>query len=471
MEEQITSFGKQQETSNLEHKLNIALRPDFKDKQQKTSQSNDSDDSDDDDEDDDELDELPISHELFLPISKSPVTCLVQEKSGHRLILATGRKVEFYDFPSLDKPFREVDEESQVTWLSHDPSNVILVITEGRKIKLLSRDGQELAESAEGDMYLVTPQNTKGHTATVLTAVNLGNGEFATSSRDQTVRVWKYAGGFLKQTHVIVTKPKGVKKVAGDETGVVTQLAVVDDVIVCVTKDSLITYSKKNNYSRPMNTLQLEVSSLTSDGKSLVVTTADKSLKLMTKDLKTQLETKLDEVITSTAYSPDAKYIVAVSDSFRILDSSDLAEIYKSKLTSAATTVTWHATLNQIFLGLQNGQIQILFSPSLSSKGALSVLERGHRKRNIDDVLQTVDVSSSSLKTINPFADDFHKDQQKRKKQAKSYHPDNKLDVWGTPDQKHVDATTDKAYRQDPRDELLKYAEKAKESEILEKKK
>lgn len=468
---QITSFGKQQETSNLDHKLSLALREDFKSRKQPKDEDDDnSDDDDDDDDDDDELDELPISHELFAPISKQPITCFAQEKSGHRLILAAGRKMEFYDFPTLDKPFREVDGDAQVTCLAHDPSNIVLVVSETKKVKIYSRDGQELAESVEGDMYLVTPQNTKGHTATVLTGVALGGCEFATSSRDQTVRIWKYSSGSLKQTHVIVTKPKGVKKVAGDDSGVVYHLAALDDVIVAATKDSLATYSKSNGFSRPMSTLQVEVTSLTSNGSNLVITTSNGSLRVLSKDLKTQLETNLDGAVIATAYSPDSKYIVAVSDSLRILDSSDLAEVYKCQLQSPAKAVTWHSTLNQIFLGLENGQLQMLFSPELSSKGALAVLERGHRKRNIDDVLQTVDVSSTSLKTINPFADDFNKNNQKRKKQAASHHPDNKLDVWGTPDQKHVDATTDKAYRQDPREELLKYAEKAKDSDILEKK-
>ncbi|KAG5358867.1 WD repeat-containing protein 70 [Yarrowia sp. E02] len=462
---EITSFGKQQETSNLEHKLKLALREDFK----KEKKEEDEDDSDDDDsDDDDELEQLPISHELFLPISKQPVTSIVLEKSGQRVVLASGRKMEFFDFPTLDKPFREVQEDAQVTCLVRDPSNVVLAVSETKKVKIFSRDGQELAESKEGDMYLVTPQNTKGHTAMVLTAVELGSGDFATSSRDQTVRVWKYgSGGALQQTHVIVTKPKGVKKVAGDDSGVVYHLSTLDDVIVAATKDSLVTFSKSNGYSRPMSTLSnVEVTSLTSNGANLVVTCSDKSLKILSKDLKTQLETRLDEVVTATAYSPDSKYIVAVSEtSFRILDSSDLAEVYKSKLVSPAKTVVWHSALNQIFFGLENGQIQVLFSPELSTKGALAVLERGHRKRNIDDVLQTVDVSSSSLKTVNPFADDFHSEQQKRKKQAASHHPDNKLDVWGTPDQKHVDATTDQAYRRDPREELLKYAERAKKLE------
>ncbi|RDW35677.1 WD40-repeat-containing domain protein [Yarrowia lipolytica] len=474
---QLTSFGKQQETSNLDHKLSLALREDFKHRNQPKGQQTDDDndddddgDDDDDDDDDDELDELPISHELFASISKQPVSCLVQEKSGSRLILATGRKTEFYDFPTLDKPFREVDQDAQVTCLAHDPSNIVLAVSETKKVKIYSRDGQELAESVEGDMYLVTPQNTKGHTATVLTGIALGGCEFVTSSRDQTVRIWKYTPGSLKQTNVIVTKTKGVKKVAGDDSGVVYHLAALAGLIVAATKDSLITYSKSNGYSRSMSTLQVEVTSLTSNSTNLVVTTTDKSLKILSKDLKVQLETNLDEVVTSTAYSPDSKYIVAVSDSLRILDSSDLAEVYKCKLRSPAKCVSWHAGLNQICLGLENGQLQMLFSPELSSKGALAVLERGHRKRDIDDVLQTVDVSSTSLKTVNPFADDFHKDNQKRKKQAASHHPDNKLDVWGTPDQKHVDATTDKAYRQDPREELLKYAEKAKNSDILERK-
>ncbi|KAG5358559.1 WD repeat-containing protein 70 [Yarrowia sp. B02] len=457
---EITSFGKQQDASNLDHKLSLALRDDFKNRKQE----------DDDSDEDDELDELPLSHELFAPISKQPVTCMVQEKSGHRLTIATGRKTEFYDFPTVDKPFREIDADAQVTCLAHDPSNIVLVVSETKKVKIFSRDGQELAESVEGDMYLVTPQNTKGHTATVLTAAALGGAEFATSSRDQTVRIWKYASGVLKQTHVIVTKPKGVKKVAGDDSGVVYHLAALGDVVAAASKDSLATYSKSNGYSRPMSTVQTEVTSLASNGTSLIVTGQDKSLKILSRDLKTQLETSLDEVVHATAFSPDSKYIVAVSDSLRILDSSDLAEVYKCRLQSPAKCVSWHAALNQIFIGLQDGQLQMLFSPELSTKGALSVLERGHRKRNIDDVLQTVDVSSSSLKTVNPFADDFHKDQQRRKKQAASFVPDNKLDVWGTPDQKHVDATTDKAYRQDPREELLKYAEKAKDSEILKKK-
>lgn len=470
----IESFGKQKATSNYQHKLQLALRDDFKHKNGKSEkdEKNKDEDTDDSDDSDDELDELPISHELFLPVSTLPVTSMVFEKSGNRCIVATGRNTQYYDFPNVDKPFRELESDAKVTQLSQDPANNILVVCETKKVQIASRNGELLAESVEGDMYLVTPQNTKGHTATLVTGVSMGSGEFATSARDHTVRLWKYtSGGALKQTQVVVTKPKGVKTVAGDDVGVVYHLAVLGDVLVAATRDSLTTFGKSNNFSRPISTAaNLSVSSLSTNDRDLLLAVSGQSIKLLSRDLKLQLETTLDDQVSAAAFSPDGKYIVTVGESLRILDASDLAEVYKSRLRSPGTCVTWQSALNQIFIGLTDGQIQVLFSPELSTKGALGVLERGHKKRHIDDVLQTVEVSSASLQTVNPFGEDFYKDAQQRKKKTISHHPDNKLDVWGTPDEKHVDATTDKTYRQDPREELLKYAEKAKNSEILQKK-
>ncbi|KAL9010580.1 MAG: hypothetical protein Q9180_009282, partial [Flavoplaca navasiana] len=137
------------------------------------------DDDDDDDEDDsDEEDEYPVSHELVLKTHERPITSMTLDPSGSRLITAsTDCTVKFHDFASMTpttlRAFKSFDPTATKTSASSEthpihhvefnpvsPSS-ILVISAIPQAKILSRDGEPLAESVKGDMYLRDMHNTK----------------------------------------------------------------------------------------------------------------------------------------------------------------------------------------------------------------------------------------------------------------------------------------------------------------------
>ena len=53
-------------------------------------------------------------------------------------------------------------------------------------------------------------------------------------------------------------------------------------------------------------------------------------------------------------------------------------------LQKSVVNVFWHAKLNQIFLGISDGSVRILYDKALSKKGALLCVAKGMRK--VDDL-------------------------------------------------------------------------------------
>ncbi|KAL8696078.1 MAG: hypothetical protein Q9224_002982, partial [Gallowayella concinna] len=186
----------------------------------------DDDEESEDEEESEEEDEYPTSHELVLKTHERPITSMTLDPSGSRLITAsTDCTVKFHDFASMTpttlRAFKSVDPTATKTSASSEthpihhvefnpvsPSS-ILVISAIPQAKILSRDGEPLAESVKGDMYLRDMHNTKGHISEITTGTwHPTNRDLCvTAGTDSTLRIWDCSIR-MRQKDVIVHKSR-----------------------------------------------------------------------------------------------------------------------------------------------------------------------------------------------------------------------------------------------------------------------
>ncbi|KAK4893544.1 hypothetical protein LTR28_002154 [Elasticomyces elasticus] len=232
---------------------------------------------------------------------------------------------------------------------------------------------------------------------------------------------------------------------------------------------------------------------LSTDGRTVVTRGGDDTIKLWdTRKFKTSVSvvshpsTSSQYPTTNIRFSPTSSNIITGSDTghLHILNPATLKPELVTPVTpgSPLITVLWHPKLNQIITGSANAETHVLYNPTLSTGGAKTVMSRAPKRRHIDDDPNlTMDlahgISGDSIIVpggpINTQA-------------GASYaarHPTVGLTVSGRsrdPRRPHIPATTPFAKTnpseahvksaiplssmrdEDPREALLKYAEKAK---------
>jgi WD40 repeat protein len=171
--------------------------------------SDDDDDDDSDDSDESEDDEYPVSHELVLKTHDRAVTTTALDISGGRLVTgSTDCTLKLHDFASMTpttlRAFKSVDpsaEKGSANSETHPINNIefnplsggtFLCISAHPQAKIMSRDGEVLAEFQKGDMYLRDMNNTKGHISEVTTGTwnPVDKNLFVTAGTDSTLRIW-----------------------------------------------------------------------------------------------------------------------------------------------------------------------------------------------------------------------------------------------------------------------------------------
>jgi hypothetical protein len=192
---------------------------------------------------------------------------------------------------------------------------------------------------------------------------------------------------------------------------------------------------------------------------------------------------------TSIRFSPNSSSIITGSDTghLHILNPATLRPELVTPVTpgSALITALWHPKLNQIVTGSANGETHVLYNPTTSISGAALVMSRAPKRRHIDDDPNlTTDLSQgvSNDAVILPGGS---------APSATSYaarHPNVGLTASGRsrdPRRPHIPQTTpfakgnpDEEYvkreyglssmrDEDPREALLKYADKAKNDPLF----
>ena len=481
----------------------------------------DSDDDDDDDDSDDEDDEYPVSHEMIIKTHDRAVTAATIDPSGARLITGSmDCTIKFHDFASMTpttiRAFKSIDpneSKSSATVENHPVSQVIfnplsaghvLVATALPQAKILSRDGEEICQFVKGDMYLRDMHNTKGHISEVTTGCwhPTDRNLCVTAGTDSTLRIWDINNP-RQQKHVIVHKSRAAGSAGRTRMTAVAWGAPMqggDNLLVGAALDgSLVMWSGEGPYTRPAaeirdaHTPNTWTSGLDIDsaGRMVVTRGGDDTVKLWdTRKFKQPVAT-ISHTSTSSQYptsnirfSPTSTSILTGSQegNLHILNPGTL----KSELVTPVTpgspliSVLWHPKLNQIITGSANAETHILYNPNTSFNGAKNVMSRAPKRRHIDDDPNfTTDLSNGisgdaiitpggSVPTTASYASRHPTvglTASGRSRDPRRPHiPQTTPFAKGNPDEEYIKSQIplSSLRDEDPREALLKYADKAK---------
>ena len=498
-------------------------------KRSETDNDDDDDDDDDSDSDEDEDDEeFPVSHELLMKTHERAVTTVTVDPAGSRLISGSNDcSIKLHDFASMTpttiRSFKSVDPSvkkqsaAQETHAVHhvefnplSPSHV-LVVTATAQPRILSRDGDTLTEFAKGDMYLRDLHNTKGHISEVTSGVwHPTDYNFcATAGTDSTVRIWDANVG-RSQKEVIVHKSRlagsaGRSKMTAVSWGAPKRGG--PNVLVAAALDgSLMMWSGNGPFTRPSAEVRdahtrdtftsgIDVSP---DGRMVVTKGGDDSIKLWDiRKFKNPVKTVSHPSsshrypTSNIKFSPTSTNIITGSETghLHILNPATLAPELVTPVTpgSPLITVLWHEKLNQIITGSGNAETHVLYSPNLSSKGAALVMSKAPKRRHVDDdpsltmdlsqgisgdsvVVSSNGIPHYSSSTWSARHPTIGLTASGRPRDPRRPHlPLQTPFAKSNPDERHVreNIPLSSMRDEDPREALLKYAEKADKDPVF----
>lgn len=186
----------------------------------------------------------------------------------------------------------------------------------------------------------------------------------------------------------------------------------------------------------------------------------------------------------NATFSPDGKYVLTGVAGVRgeskasvvVLLKETLAEVKRIPIGKdqggCVIRTLWHSRINQIIATHSDGGIYVLYDPMSSIRGALMPLDRApKRARDVEDVLSSTDPDRDlRVPIITPDAMEEDERTQKRmrmKKESDARKPQPPLVGSGRGGRVGASATQAMVQRlfgestigQDPREELLKYAD------------
>lgn len=455
-----------------------------------------------DEEEQDE--EYPISHELVIKGHSKAISSISVDTAGGRFITGSHDcNIKFYDFHSMSSnalyAFRSVEPSSShhihhASFSPMDNGQSVLALSASSQAKLYSRDGEEQLEFVKGDMYLRDLNNTKGHISEITCGVWHPTQKwiFATGATDSTVRIWDINNHRTQQS-VIVHKSKTAKGGRSRITSLTWAGAVGEgakNMIAATALDgSLLLWGGNGPFTRPAvevrnaHAADTWTSSLVFSGDGRLLVTkggpGDDTIKLWdTRKLKTPVNTRSGfpmspQQESNIIFSPDSSNLLLGDNTgkLHILSAATLVSEKSIPIcNSAIVTVNWSSKINQILLGNANGDTHILYSPETSIKGANIVVANAPKRRHFDeDPSLTTDISTAAMSgdTVilpNGILGAPGEKSRKRNDPLKPQMPP--VTPWGKsqPDPEHIKKSVAlSAMRdEDPREALLKYAEKAK---------
>ncbi|KAM5440061.1 hypothetical protein McanMca71_002680 [Microsporum canis] len=483
-------------------------------------------DADSDSDSDGSDDEFPVSHNLVFKTHERAVTTITLDTAGARMITgSTDCTVKFHDFASLTpstlRAFKSVEPNARKNATSSSeihpvhiakfnpisPSQ-ILVVSATPQAKVLSRDGDTLAEFVKGDMYLRDMKNTKGHISEV-TSGTWSPSDYnlcVTAGTDSTLRIWD-VNDPRSQKEVIVHRSRAAGSAGRSRMTAVAWASPAQGgpnaLIASALDGSLVMWGGDGPFNRPSAEIKdahtkdtwtsgLDISP---DGRLVVTKGGDDMIKLWDTRKFKQPITTVSHVSGSKFYptsniqfSPSGANIVTGSETghLHILNPATLKPEMVTLVTpdSPLISVYWHEKLNQIITGSANAETHLLYNPSLSHNGALMIMSKAPKRRHVDDDPNfTTDISlgfsgegivnGSGIAAATSFAARHPtvgltasgRSRDPRRPHVPAQTPFAK----SQPDEKHIkdNIPLSSMRDEDPREALLKYAEAAEKEPIF----
>jgi WD repeat-containing protein 70 len=389
-------------------------------------------------------------------------------------------------------------------------ANQILVITALPQAKIFDRDGAQVCEFVKGDMYLRDLKNTKGHISEITSGAwsPTDRNLCITAGTDSTLRIWD-VNNKRAQKEVIVFKSKAAGAAGRSRMTAVTWASQAqggpNNIVSAALDGTLVMYSGNGPYTRPAGEIKdahtpgtvTSGLSVSSDGRLIVSRGGDDTVKLWDiRKFKQPVSTASHPSISSqfpTAniqFSPTSANIImgSLTGHLHILNPATLRAEKSTEITpnSPLVAVNWHPKLNQIITGSANGELHVLYNPDISTGGAKLVLSRAPKRRHIDDdPNRTMDLTAgynaaddssiivpgdSSNRKGGPTPGSFASRHPtvgltasgKSRDPRRPHMPANTPFAKNAPSERHIaqNVPLSSMRDEDPREALLKYAEK-----------
>ncbi|KAI3337428.1 WD repeat domain-containing protein [Xylariaceae sp. AK1471] len=475
-----------------------------------------SDNNDDSDDEDDDEDEYPTSHEMVIKTHDRAVTTVSLDPAGGRLISGSfDCTVKLHDFSSMTpttiRAFKSVDpfegkrsaatsETHPIHHLEFNPlaGGIFLCVSAHPQAKIMSRDGDIIAEFVKGDMYLRDMNHTKGHVSEVTTGTwhPTDKNICVTAGTDSTLRIWDI-NNKRSQKEVIVFKSKALGTAGRSRMTAVAWGSPAqggNNILVSAALDgTLVMWSGNGPFSRPTAEIReahkpntwtggIDISS---DGRMVVTRGGDNLIRLWdTRKFREPLvsvehpSTSNEYPMSNIKYGPNATSIITGSSTghLHILNPGNLQSEYTTPITAGAPliTVDWHSKINQIVTGSANGETHVLYNPSMSTRGAVDVMSRAPKKRHVDDNPEfttdmSLGLSGESIITPGALPGTRKTGPGKSRDPMRPQVAQQTPFMRNQPDEKHISENIplSRMLHEDPREALLKYADVAKKDPMF----
>ena len=354
----------------------------------------------------------PLMEEYVLEAAEKQLSATAVEPRGSRMVTGGMDSVlKYWDFAGLvgnrPKPFRQFVpvEAHAINSLDYAPvGNLLLCVAGTSRARIFDRDGslKPVLETAQGDPYVRTPENTHGHTHAMTSGrFHPTSAEyFMTAGTDATVRLWDINA---KRVGMDQHLPQTTCLKAIDARGICGGISVTtanyssDGLKVaagCSDGSIQIFSAKAHRHCKPELVGRTchsgEVTHLEISGNDLISRSMDGTLKLWDIRKIKSTPVRVWENLSCNfqhsnfAVTEPGHLLVGTSDARLVSINWNLDGIQGEKKlqTRGIIRTVYNAELNQVFVGCSDGNLFIFYDREKSDNGALLFVDKVAARRD-----------------------------------------------------------------------------------------